>query len=307
MSFTNPYTDPPGSFTVPMVPGNPYFRRRSTRRRGPRLGCLITLVVLAALLFISYTTFAHSWPIFGPTTITVSAHPTLIINSQRYEKIDLPTIHIHTGTDANKIILQVISPGNITLPWNFGIDGFQQNSDSSIIIIDGDPVGGRTLDVTVPADTDLKLHTNSANINVTGVTGQMTLTANDGSITLTHCNVNGTSLLNDNTGAINVTQSALNGQITLSNNTGHITFIGSIGSPGTYDIENNDGSIDATLGQSASFHVNVTTNSGSITTDYPGIHLQNKEIHADVGTSPHALLSLNTNSGTITLHKQQGA
>jgi Putative adhesin len=307
MSFTNPYTDPPGSFTVPMVPGNPYFRRRSTRRRGPRLGCLITFVVLAALLFISYTTFAHSWPIFGPTTITVSAHPTLIINSQRYEKIDLPTIHIHTGTDANKIILQVISPGNITLPWNFGIDGFQQNSDSSIIIIDGDPVGGRTLDVTVPADTDLKLHTNSANINVTGVTGQMTLTANDGSITLTHCNVNGTSLLNDNTGAINVTQSALNGQITLSNNTGHITFIGSIGSPGTYDIENNDGSIDATLGQSASFHVNVTTNSGSITTDYPGIHLQNKEIHADVGTSPHALLSLNTNTGTITLHKQQGA
>lgn len=307
MSFTNPYTDPPGSFTVPMVPGNPYFRRRSTRRRGPRLGCLITFVVLAALLFISYTTFAHSWPIFGPTTITVSAHPTLIINSQRYEKIDLPTIHIHTGTDANKIILQVISPGNVPLPWNFGIDGFQQNSDSSIIIIDGDPVGGRTLDVTVPADTDLKLHTNSANINVTGVTGQMTLTANDGSITLTHCNVNGTSLLNDNTGAINVTQSALNGQITLSNNTGHITFIGSIGSPGTYDIENNDGSIDATLGQSASFHVNATTNSGSITTDYPGTHLQNKEIHADVGSSPHALLSLNTNSGTITLHKQQGA
>jgi Putative adhesin len=326
MSFTDPYADPPGSgsssqpymgqqpqfsppdsFAIPMVPGNPYFRRRSTRRRRPRLGCLITFLILATLLLISYTTFAHSWSIFGPTAITVSAHPTLIINSQRYEKIDLPTIHIHTGTDANKIILQVISPGNVALPWNFGIDGFQQNSDSSIIIIDGDPVGGRTLDVTVPSDIDLKLHTNSANINVTGVTGQMTLIANDGTITLTHCNVNGTSLLNDNTGAITVTQSALNGQVTLSNNNGHITFNGSIGSPGTYDIENNQGSIDATLVQNASFHVNAKTNSGSITTDYPGTHLQNKEIHADVGNSPHALLSLNTNTGTITLHIQKGA
>src|SRR2546423_9872169 len=117
MSFTDPYAHPPGSssssqpymgqqpqfsppdsFVIPMVPGNPYFRRRSIRRRGPRLGCLITLIILATLIFISYTTFARSWAIFGPTAITVSAHPTLIINSQRYEKIDLPTIHIHAGT-----------------------------------------------------------------------------------------------------------------------------------------------------------------------------------------------------------------
>src|SRR5436305_806929 len=175
MSFTNPYANPPdpassgqpymgqppqfnppASFAIPMVPGNPYLRQRSSRRRGPRLGCLITLVILIALVFVSYTSFARNWPIFGPTAITVKAHPTLVINSQRYEKIDLPSIHIHAGTDASKIILQVISPGNVTLPWNFGIDGFQQNSDSSIIIIDGDPVGGRTLDVTVPADIDLK-------------------------------------------------------------------------------------------------------------------------------------------------------
>ncbi len=307
MSFRDPYTNPPGSSTIPMVPGSPYFHRRSTRRRGPRLGCLITFLILVSLVFISYTTFARGWPIFGPTAITASAHPTLIINSQGYEKIDLPTIQIHAGTDANKIVLQVISPGNVALPWNFGINGFQQNSDSSIIIIDGDPVGGRTLDVTVPSDIDLKLHTNSANINVTGVTGQMTLITNDGKITLIHCNVNGTSLLNANTGAITVTQSALNGQVTLSNNNGPITFNSSIGSTGTYDIENNQGSIDATLPQSASFHVNATTNSGTITTHYPGTHLQHKEIHADVGNPPHALLSLNTNAGTITLHMQKGA
>ncbi len=134
------------------------------------------------------------------------AHPTLVINSQRYEQIDLPTISIHAGTDNSKILLQVISPGNVSLPWNFGIDGFQQNSDSSVIILNGDPVGGRKLDVTVPANTDLKVNTNSANIDVTGITGQMTLISNSGAITLTHCHVTGTSLLRDNSGAIAVTQ-----------------------------------------------------------------------------------------------------
>jgi|SRR6266487_6897859 len=325
MSFTDPYANPPGpgssgqpymgqppqfsppaSFAIPMVPGNPYFRQRSNRRRGPRLGCLITLVILIALIFVSYTTFARNWPIFGPTTITVKAHPTLIINSQRYEKIDLPTIHIHAGTDANKITLQVISPGNIALPWNFGIDGFQQNSDSSVIIITGDPAGGRKLDVTVPSHIDLKMNTNAANIDVTGITGQMTFIANSGTITLTDCHITGTALLHDNTGAITVTQSTLNGQVTLSNNTGPITFHSSIGSTGTYSIENNEGSIDATLPPNASFHLNARTNSGSITTDYAGIQVQNKEAHADIGHPPHALLSLNTNAGTITLHMQKG-
>jgi Toastrack DUF4097 len=305
MGQPSPYSRP-DAFSRPPVPGKPFMRQRSNRRRGPRLGCLISLVVLVALIFAGYATFAHTWAIFGPTTVTVKAHPTLVINSQRYEQIDLPTISIHAGTDDSKILLQVISPGNISLPWNFGIDGFQQNSDSSVIILNGDPVGGRKLDVTVPANTDLKVNTNSANIDVTGITGQMTLIANSGAITLTHCHVTGTSLLNDNTGGITVTQSALDGQVTLSNNQGLITFNGSLGSTGTYDLENNQGSIDATLPQNASFHIDVKTNSGSITSDYTGIQGGNKEAHADVGNPPRALLSLNTNAGTIALHMQKG-
>lgn len=303
----SPQYSPPDSFSIPLVPGNPYFRRRVNRRRSPRLGCLITLVVLAGLAFACYSTFAHSWAIFGPTTINVSAHPTLIINSSRYEKIDLPTIYVHTGTDANKMIFSTVSPGNIDFLWNFGIDGFQQNSDASVAILNGDPVGGRRLDVTVPANTDLKINTNSANITVTGVTGQMTLTANDGTITLTHCNVQGTSLLNDNSGAINVTQSTLNGQITLNNNSGDITFNSAIDPAGSYTIQNNQGAIDATLPQNAAFHVDAKSINGSVTSDYPGLQAQNKEIHADMGNAPRATLLLNSDNGTIALHQQKGA
>jgi Putative adhesin len=327
MSFRDPFTNPPdpgmnsqpymgqsppydptSSFSSPPIPGVRSMRQRPYRRRGPRLGCLITLVVLIALLFASYATFAHTWTIFGPTTIPVKAHPTLVINSQRYEQIDLPTISIHAGTDNSKILLQVVSPGNVSLPWNFGIDGFQQSSDGSVIILNGDPVGGRELDITVPAGIDLKVNTNAANIDVTGITGQMTFITNSGAITLTRCHVTGTSLFNNNTGAITMTQSTLDGQVTLSNNQGPITFTGSIGSTGTYAMTNNQGSIDATVPQNSSFQLDAKTNSGSITSDYPGIQIAagNKQTHVNVGSSPNALLSLNTNAGTIALHMQKG-
>ncbi len=209
---------PPDSFPIPRVQGNPAARQIPQRRRGPRLGCLISLLVLVVLLFASYATFAHTWGIFGPTTISVQSNPTLVINSQQFAEVDLPTISIHAGTNNSQMIFQVVSPGKISLPWNFGIGGFQQSSDSSVIILNGDPVGGRKLDITVPADTALKVTTNSANINVTGITGQMTFISNSGAITLTNCHVTGTSLLSDNTGAITVTQSTLDGQVTLNNN-----------------------------------------------------------------------------------------
>ena len=304
-----PYYNQPDSFAAPFIPpasGNPFTPQASYRRRGPRagrrLGCLISLVVLIALLFTAYAAFAHTWAIFGPTTISVKSHPTLVINSQQYAEVDLPTISIHAGTDTSKMIFQVISPGNVSLPWNFGIGGFQQYSDSSVIILNGDPVGGRKLDITVPADTDLKVTTNSANITVTGITGQMTFIANSGAITLTNCHVTGTSLLNDNTGGITVTQSILDGQVTLTNNQGSISFDSSFGSTGTYALVNNQGSIDVTFPQNATFHIDATTNSGSITSNNPRIQVQNKEIHVDVGHPPLALLSLKTNAGNITIH-----
>ncbi len=297
-----PNYSPPDSFSIPPVQGIPSMRQIPQRRRGPRLGCLISLIVLVALLLASYATFAHTWGIFGPTTIAIKAHPTLVINSQHYAQVDLPTISIHAGTDDSKMIFQVMSPGNISLPWNFGIGGFQQSSDSSVIILNGDPVGGRKLDITVPADINLKVTTNSANINVTGITGQMTFISNAGAITLTNCHVTGTSLLSNNTGAVTVTQSSLDGQVTLNNNQGSISFDSSIGSTGTYAFVNIQGPIDATFPQNASFHIDAVTSSGSITSDYTGIRVQNKEIHADVGHPPHALLSLKSNSGSITLH-----
>src|SRR5579884_2358100 len=278
---------PQPGIEIPLVPGNPYLNRTQRARRGcfPRPGCLVTLAILLVLAIGSYTTFARSWPIFGPTSITVAAHPTLVIESQRYEEVDQPAIRVHAGSDAHTMIFQVMSPGNISLPWNFGISNIQRNSDSSVIVLGDDPVYGRTFDVTVPADTDVKIYSNSA------------------SITLADCHVQGTSLLHSNSGAITVTQSTLAGSVALSNNDGPITFNSAIDSTGSYVFENNQGSISVTLPQSASFHVDAKTNGGSISTNYAAIHVQNNEAHASVGNAPQAVVTLTTNNGTITLNK----
>ncbi len=296
---------PQPGIEIPLVPGNPYLNRTQRARRGcfPRPGCLVTLAILLVLAIGSYTTFAHSWPIFGPTSITVAAHPTLVIESQRYEEVDQPAIRVHAGSDAHTMIFQVMSPGNISLPWNFGISNIQQNSDSSVIVLGDDPVYGRTFDVTVPADTDVRIYSDSASINLSGLTGQVDVNSNNASITLTDCHVQGTSLLHSNSGAITVTQSTLAGSVALSNNDGPITFNSAIDSTGSYVFENNQGSISVTLPQSASFHVDAKTNGGSISTNYAAIHVQNNEAHASVGNAPQAVVTLTTNNGTITLNK----
>lgn len=294
---------PQPGFEIPLVPGNPYFNRRARRGCFPRLGCLISLAVLLVLAIGGYSTFAHSWPIFGPSSISVAAHPTLVIESQRYEAVDLPTIRIHAGSDANKMLFQVMSPGNVGLPWNFGISDVQQNSDGSVIVLGGDPVYGRTLDVTVPANTSVKIYSNSANVNLSGLTGQVDVNVNSGSITLTNCHVQGTSLLHDNSGAISVTQSTLAGSTALSNNSGSITFNSALDGNGSYVFENNAGSIAVTLPQSASFHVDAKATNGSISTNYAGIHVQNNEAHANIGTGTRAVMTITTNNGTITLNK----
>jgi len=140
--------------------------------------------------------------------------------------------------------------------------------------------------ITVPTTTDLQINTNAGSINVSRVTGKMSLTSN--------------------AGTIGATQASLTDSSTFRTNAGSINFDGSIGTTGTYDFETNAGSIDMTLQGAASFHLNASTNAGSITTGFPAVSVQHSGAGAtangDVGT-PGATLTLRTNAGSITLNK----
>ncbi len=191
-------------------------------------------------------------------------------------------------------MLQASSPWIIPIPYI-------RTSDKSTVIIKADDLNGINLDVTVPTITDLKLTTNSSPIVVNGVTGQLVLISNSGNITLTNSHPQGPSLLQSNSGSVTAKQDLLVGQVTFDNNSGAIIFDGSIDPQGTYQFIANGGAIDCTLPLTARFHLDAKTNSSTVTSDFPNIHVVNNEIHADIGKPASALISLTNNSGTINI------
>ncbi len=273
--------------------GMPYVgvqqRRRRNRGRGC-LGCFATLllIVLVGWLVSSLAGLPLVW---GPTVVQVGPHPTLIIESQVYDQsvINKPLLHIYAGGQNGQIRIQPVRPLGIP----FGLpELYQESSDHETVIYDynlsGDQAG--TFDITVPALTDLKVDTNSWNVLVEGVTGQMVLTSNSGSLTVNNCQFTGPSLLRDNNGAI--------------------TFQGTLDPHGTTRFDDNGGPILVKLAQSANVHLDAITNAGSITSTLPQTRVQSSvsgfELHADMGTAPRATLTLSNNQGNITLNPQGG-
>src|SRR6266571_3626739 len=166
----------------------PYRGRAQYRRQGSCLRSLFVFIIVVAVLGVGGTFIARNTILVGPTTISVSALPTLVIESQANNGStftpDTTSIHIHAANTGNKIILQALNPYGIPLSLSVPIS-YDRSSDGSTVIIDVDSLQSSRIDVTVPAGTNLKSDTNSKNIEVDGVTGQMVSTSNSGSIDVT--------------------------------------------------------------------------------------------------------------------------
>lgn len=308
MQFSNFNADPYGGDGPPPVMGGPYpfLNQRRMRGRGC-FGCLralLVVLVLGVLLFVGITYMLHTTLVAGPTTISVAAHPTLVISSTTYadNPLDVPFIHIHAGSTNNHV--QILASRPLNLPIWFPVR-YEASSDGKVLLLNLSEVSAQQVDITVPATSDLKIDTNSATVQIDGISGQMVVDANGGIVTITHCTITGPSLINNNSGGIKALQDTLSGQVTLSNNSGSTAFDGKIAPTGNYIVKSNGGPITVGLPGDATFHVDATTNNGSIISTYPGIRVQGAEIHADMGNPPRASLTMINNNGSITLSAQQ--
>ena len=159
-------------------------------------------------------------------------------------------------------------------------------SNGSLDFIGSDIVD---FDVAVPGNVDLDLHTSVGDIDVINVRGQL------------HAQ--------NNTGSISVAQTTLMGSGSLETNTGSITFNGAIATHANYHLESNVGQVDVTLPANSAFHIDAVTGLGSISNDFPAVHVVNKfphgsEAHGSVGgNNPSVMLSLQTDTGSIGIHK----
>jgi hypothetical protein len=224
------------------------------RRRHPVLRLIITLLILGGIAFFVYRSQMD-------TVISVGTHPTIIIEDC------LGFVHVHAGPASNEVVLQG--------PWTLFTPYSQDKASNTVNI------NGCDLNIAVPANTDVKIDADT--IDVLGVSGQMSLTTNGGSITLLH--------------------DTLQGQSTLDNNGGPIRYSGLLDPRGTSKFSSNGGLLDITLTGNPSFHLDVTGILNTITTDFPTIHVQSDEVHANVGQPPYATLSLQVNGSPIVLHK----
>jgi len=288
----------------------PYVRRRV--RRGC-FSCLSTIVVLIIVAGVSigiffaatggnnpltFFTANSSTQVSERTVISATTHPKIVLNNST------GFVQVHAGSASNQIIAEVIGGsndfGDTSLPYTRGSDG-------ETITIDAGNVVDGTIDLTVPATSDLKIDTDG--IQVVGVRGQMSLTSPAGPITITQSNLTGKSMLDNNGGPIFAIQDMLIGNVTLSNNGGVITFSGTIAPNGKYTFDSNGSMVDVTLPATSSFHLDVTGNIDTFTSDFPGISMPNSdfgggEIHTNVGTDPSATVTMDLNGGPVVLHKQ---
>ena len=83
---------------------------------------------------------------------------------------------------------------------------------------------------------------------------------------------------------------------------------GSIGTDGQYKFQSHSGDIDVSLPHSTSFHVDLVSNSGTITNDFPIVTTHpsgadGRQASGDVGTSPQAIITLQSDSGSLHLRQ----
>jgi len=278
----------------------PQYPPYAPHKRSPWPWIILAIVLLIMLLgggiFSLFSIFGSSFVGFGNTTtetkyFTVSTNPTLVVNN------DTGSIHVRAASSVNQVTIQATKHTNFGGNLNDVTVSYTQNTAGNTINVIVSRVSGSSFlnsasvdfDVTVPSVAALQLKTNTGSIDVTGVSGQMMLTSNTGSVQA-----------NDGTAS---------GTTELVTNTGSVTFNGSIDRSGSYRFETNTGSVNVTLPSDSAFHLTASTDTGSINSNFSGVTVQHHQVtgadaSGDVGTSPQATVSLKTNTGSINLYQR---
>lgn len=274
--------------------GQPYPQKR--RQRGPLFwiaSCLVVFLIIVVLLGGILALIGLAIGKYGSYSNTQTHNFTIITHAFLVVHDDVGTIHVNAG-GGNSVTVQATEHNNGF--WGNPNDAqvsYSQSGDSVTVIasvksnlgfFSTDSVD---LNITVPSTADLEVQTNTGLVDVSGVSGQMSL----GTIT----------------GAIDATNDTLTGPSSLTSITGAVTFQGSIDTNGPYLFQTHTGLVDVTLPANSSFHLVASTDTGSINSDFPVTiqhpNVTGASVDSDVGGSPNVTVTLKANTGAINLHK----
>lgn len=251
---------------------------------------ILLLVVGTSLLIASAVYFVLSTTHIETRKFTVGEHPRIVVNNE------IGTFHINAGSDTNSVTIQATHHSRRF--WKRAPKSrvrYEQLEESNLIKarVDRVLIPGLNFpqhidfDITVPGNADLELTTGVGDIWVTGISGQVTLRCDTGSIYVRRGLLTGNSLLKTDLGSLYLHEA--------------------IDSSGTFTLTTGTGSINMVLPSEAAFELDASTSLGSITTNAPGMTIAfstNRELHGAVGSPPRAGLILRTSTGSINVFEE---
>ncbi len=272
-----------------------YLRPQPRRRRSPPwlgIGIAILALIFVVSLAQGYHGFSvnHSFDRFGSQprqafNMSASKGEEFNVGSNPTVNVVDPngSINVTSGDFAGIVVVQ--SAGNIPgqvepiVQTSQAIDG---TLTVTVINPGAFPASAANIQIIVPTNANLTINTGSGNIAIAGVSGQLTLNSDSGSIELDGVTLQQHSAIRTNSGNIN--------------------FSGAIDAQGTYQLISNSGSITVGLDGATSYNLHVITQDGAFTsngsvTPPPAIDKQ-----TSVGSNPQAALTLQTQTGNITLN-----
>jgi hypothetical protein len=260
-----------------------YSQVRQRRRRRP-------LLIVAAIIFIlllMYCGFSSLMSHF-----VMPNFQTVPLQARTFDVRAMPKIILTTS--ASTVIFQMGSGNTVNVTGSvtgtptgndngngssnlIRVDAQQDSNANAITINEQASVSSMvdqnmTLDITLPANSNIDATLSSGDISINGISGTMNVKANYGDITFQNGTLAGTS--------------------SFYKNSGTITFHGLLAANGDYTFENDGGPIDLTLPANSAFLLDTKNN------------VNNDFNSPRVGTNPTSHLHLKDSTSDINIHKQ---
>ena len=251
---------------------------------------ILLLVVGFSLLITAGVYLVNSTERIETRHFSVNEHPHIVVNNE------VGTIHIKANKDANSVTFQTKRhSGRIGKAANESWVSYEQLKEGNEIRADVERVYSPStnlpqnidFNITVPHNADLEINTSVGDIWVTGISGQLSLQSDIGSIYVKEGLLSGNSVLKTNLGSVN--------------------FHEAIDHSGSFQLATETGSVYVILPDDTPFELDASTSFGNITTVVPNMKMAYRtisEVHGDAGVPPRASLKLSSITGSVNVFEE---
>ena len=251
---------------------------------------ILLLVVGVCLLIAAGVYMVNSTVRVERRHFSVNGHPHIVVNNE------VGTIHIKANSNANTVTFQTKrQTRRIGKAANESWVCYEQLDEGNEIRADIERVYSPStnlpqsidFNITVPHNADLELNTSVGDIWVTGISGQLSLQSDIGSIYVKEGLLTGNSVLKTNLGSVN--------------------FHEAIDPYGSFQLATETGSVNVILPDDTPFELDASTNFGNITTVVPDMKMAyrtSSEVHGDAGIPPRASLKLSSITGSVSVFEE---